>query len=41
MSYTIKKVYDVWVLVDSDGNEIEECPTKRDARKIADEYNKC
>lgn len=36
MEYTIKKVYDVWVVIDSEGNEVDECPTKRDAQKIAE-----
>lgn len=39
MVYNIKKVYDVWVVLDHNGNEVEECPTKRDAKKFVDTYN--
>ena len=38
--YSIKKVYDVWVVTDSEGFEIVECPTKGDAQKFADDYNR-
>ena len=39
MVYTVKKRYDVWVVLDSDGNEIEECPARKDAVKCAAYYN--
>jgi len=39
MAYTVKKVQDVWVVIDPEGNEIEECPTRKDAQKFADSYN--
>lgn len=39
MVYAIKRVYDVWVVLDNDGNEVEECPTKKSARAFADHYN--
>jgi hypothetical protein len=39
MKFTVKKVYDVWVVLDPEGNEIEECPSKKDAQKFADGFN--
>jgi hypothetical protein len=37
--YTVKKMWDVWAVLDTDGNQIEECPTRRDAVGFAARYN--
>jgi hypothetical protein len=39
MSFTVKKVQDVWVVLDPNGSEVEECPTRKDALKFAASYN--
>ena len=39
MEYTVKKIYDVWVVVDSQGNHYDECPSRKDALKFADARN--
>jgi hypothetical protein len=38
--YTVKKEYDVFVVVDEQGNEYEECPTRKDALGFASVRNK-